>query len=227
MQVKKDNQGNETFDWKAVDEPGDPDKRFKPDLSGEDIQDSIDQIYSKIKPQLASMSYWPDEWRDTQDQSGWLEWYKNYADGRRGETDEHQIKRWKSFKARHGAQFKKNPTPRRAFALRNWAIDPLKLIDDPEQRKELEAAMADYKAKEEAKWREKHASLDINELQAVATFLNKEHDAKLPINVSVPELEQYILDFINGAGADSAPYIMQAGVEGLKNVQQDMKNYHE
>jgi hypothetical protein len=63
----------------------------------------------------------------------------------RMEDDERQIKRWKAFKARHGGPaFQSNPTARRAFALRNWAIDPTKLVSD---QKKLEELMSLYKAK--------------------------------------------------------------------------------
>jgi len=36
---------------------------------------------------------------------------------------------------------------RRAFALRNWGIDPVKLLEDPEKRKQLAKAMEIYKDK--------------------------------------------------------------------------------
>lgn len=119
---------------------------FIPDYKPEDIQDSYNAIYGHYGPRLASMDKWPDEWINKDvDSMGWLQWYEQYKAGRRTEDDDRQIKRWKSFKARHGSQFKKNPTPRRAFALRNWAIDPLKLIDDEEVRGQLAKAMETYK----------------------------------------------------------------------------------
>lgn len=119
---------------------------FKPDLDPSDMKDAYDSIYGKQGPRLASMERWPDEWINKNvDDKGWLQWYEQYKAGRRTADDERQINRWKSFKARHGSQFKKNPTPRRAYALRNWAIDPLKLIDDPDKRKEVLQAMTKYK----------------------------------------------------------------------------------
>jgi DNA-directed RNA polymerase beta subunit len=119
---------------------------FIPDYSPEDIQDAYNAIYGHYGPRLASMDKWPEEWiKSDVDPMGWLQWYEQYKSGRRTEDDERQIKRWKSFKARHGSQFKKNPTPRRAFALRNWAIDPLKLIEDEEVRGQLAQAMESYK----------------------------------------------------------------------------------
>jgi hypothetical protein len=129
---------------------------FMPDLKPEDIQDAYNAIYGHYGPRLASMDKWPSEWiKSDVDPMGWLQWYEQYKAGRRSEDDDRQIKRWKSFKARHGSQFKKNPTPRRAFALRNWAIDPLKMIEDEEARGQLAEAMENYK---EDAWNKYHKS---------------------------------------------------------------------
>lgn len=126
---------------------------FAPDYKPEDIQDAYNSIYGHYGPRLASMDKWPAEWiKNDVDPMGWLQWFEQYKAGRRTEDDARQIKRWKSFKARHGSQFKKNPTPRRAFALRNWAIDPLKLIEDEEARGQLAEAMENYKQKAWAKY---------------------------------------------------------------------------
>ena len=128
---------------KAIDE-----SPFEPDYKPEDIQDAYNAIYGHYGPRLASMDKWPAEWiKSDVDPMGWLQWYEQYKAGRRTDDDARQIKRWKSFKARHGSQFKKNPTPRRAFALRNWAIDPLKMIEDEDQRRQLAEAMENYKQK--------------------------------------------------------------------------------
>jgi hypothetical protein len=133
---------------------------FTPDLDSDQMQEAFDAVYGKSKPQLASMEAWPDEWINREaDELGWIEWYLNYAAGRRTDDDERQIKRWKSMKARHGAQLVKNPTPRRAFALRYWAVDPLKLIEDDEARSKLEKEMEDYKAEKEKEFAEKKAAL--------------------------------------------------------------------
>jgi hypothetical protein len=59
-----------------------------------------------------------------------LQWYERYSAGRRTEDDARQIKRWESFKARHGSQYYNNPTDRRKAALRNWGIDADKLIKE-------------------------------------------------------------------------------------------------
>lgn len=124
---------------------------FAPDLAPDDMRESYNSIYGKHGPQLASMRRWPEHWLDDQDTQGWLEWYSNYADGRRSDQDERQIKRWKAFKQRHGAQFVRKPTPRRAYALRNWGIDPLKLLP-PDQREAFESEMDAYRSKEYVKW---------------------------------------------------------------------------
>ena len=194
---------------------------FTPDLTPDDMRESYNSIYGNVGPQLASMKKWPDEWLDDTDPAGWLSWYEQYNAGRRGETDDKQIKRWKSFKARHGSQLIKNPTPRRAYALRNWGVDPLKLIDDEQQRKELEASMEEYKTRAEAKWRQKHANFDLRELIIIADFLNQEHDAKIPIGaVTATQLEKNILDFVAANEGGINPTLLNAGVSGLASVRQ-------
>ncbi len=192
---------------------------FTPDLSPDDMRESYNSIYGHAGPQLASMKEWPAEWLDDTHPQGWLQWFEQYHAGARGDTDEKQIKRWKSFKARHGSQLIKNPTPRRAYALRNWGIDPLKLIDDEQKRKELEVEMEKYKARAEEEWRQKHANFDSRELTIIADFLNQEHDAKIPIGtVSTAQMEQHILDFVSNNMDGLNTTLLQAGVDGLESV---------
>lgn len=124
---------------------------FEPDLKPGEMKESYNSIYGKTGPQLASMREWPKHWLDDEDKKGWLEWYENYDAGRRGPTDEKQKNRWKSFKSRQGAQFVAKPTPRRAFALRNWGIDPLKMLPD-DQVEGMEEEMAQYRRGEFVKW---------------------------------------------------------------------------
>jgi hypothetical protein len=126
-------------------------EEFEPDLMPGDMKESYNSIYGRTGPQLASMRRWPSHWLDDQDNQGWLQWYENYHSGRRSDTDERQIKRWKSFKSRHGAQFVANPSPRRAFALMNWGIDPLKMLP-MEKAEELKPQMEAYRRKEYVKW---------------------------------------------------------------------------
>jgi hypothetical protein len=129
---------------------------FDPDFEPEDLGDAYNAIYGKAGPQLASMTKWPARWLHAQDPMGWLQWYEQYHAGRRTGDDERQIRRWERMKRFHGEAFKRKPTPRRGFALRYWAIDPLKLVDDPEVRNKAEADMQAYKAEAEAKWKKDH-----------------------------------------------------------------------
>ena len=104
---------------------------FAPDYTPEELEDMgvYDAIYRGKGPRLASLGEWKPEWVNPVDPQGWAQWYKRYSGGRRlPEEDERQIKRWHNFKSRHGGPFSKKPTPRRGWALRNWAIDPSKLV---------------------------------------------------------------------------------------------------
>jgi hypothetical protein len=121
---------------------------FLPDYTPEQLKDMgvYKEVYGpKDAPRLASLPQWPAHWYNEADPHGWLQWYNRYSGGRRIDDDRRQIKRWLAFKARHGGKaFKENPTPRRAFALRNWGIDATKLVDDPEA---LKTVMDEYKNK--------------------------------------------------------------------------------
>jgi hypothetical protein len=122
---------------------------FSPDLSKDDMQPAYDAIYAHAGPRLAGMKKWPEKWFPPgSDDLGWISWYMKYADGERGHDDTRQINRWKSFRQKNVSQFVKNPTARRAFALRYWAIDPLKLLDNEEQRREVRDAMNAYRKQE-------------------------------------------------------------------------------
>ncbi len=125
---------------------------FDPDLDPKDMLESYNSIYGRTGPRLASMKEWPEHWLNDKDPKGWMEWYENYHTGRRdAEHDAKQIRRWASFKAKHGTQFQVNPTPRRAFALINWAIDPLKLLPAGE-RADFQEEMDRYRRTEYVKW---------------------------------------------------------------------------
>lgn len=125
--------------------------QFSPDYTPEQLKAMgvYGEVYGpKDAPRLASLPEWPKHWYNEADPHGWLQWYNRYSKGRRIDDDERQIKRWMAFKARHGGKmFQENPTPRRAFALRNWAVDPVQLLKDKKKRKELEIAMEQYRAK--------------------------------------------------------------------------------
>lgn len=108
-------------------------------------------LYEKDGPRLASLGEWKPEWVTEHDPKGWLEWYQNYNAGRRiPDEDMRQIKRWANFKSRHGGPFITNPTARRGWALRNWAINPEKLV--PERAEEVRTMLEDYQAQELKKY---------------------------------------------------------------------------
>jgi hypothetical protein len=127
-------------------------REFTPDLTPDDLTDSYNAIYGHVGPRLASMKAWPENWLHPDDPMGWLQWYEQYSAGRRHDDDERQIRRWHGMRSRHGSLLKKNPTPRRAFALRNWAIDPVRLLDTPEAKAKLTADMEAYRAAQTAKY---------------------------------------------------------------------------
>ena len=120
---------------------------FTPDFTPEDLTaKNVDaRLLHELKPTLASMRKWPKEWRPSQDDH-WLTWFSQYHHGRRSSDDPKQIKRWLNFKARHGEPYKTNPTPRRAWALTNWGIDPIKLLP-ANRRGKAQQEMLDYQQK--------------------------------------------------------------------------------
>jgi hypothetical protein len=123
---------------------------FAPDYTPDQLKEMgvFDEVYARTKPRLASLNTWPAHWFHPEDKMGWLEWYEKYNAGRRMEDDARQIKRWNAFRSRHGGQmFQNNPTPRRAYALRNWGIDPVKLLNNEEKKVKLIEAMQAYKSK--------------------------------------------------------------------------------
>lgn len=124
---------------------------FDPDLDPRGMRESYNNVYGHQGPRLASMKAWPEHWLNDADPQGWLQWYENYAAGRRHEDDERQIRRWTGFKRRHGAAFMVKPTPRRAFALRNWAIDPIKLLP-ADKRESFQAEMDKYRREKYMAW---------------------------------------------------------------------------
>ncbi len=130
-------------------EPADLAAQFTPDYTPEQMESLgvYDALYRGQGPRLASLGAWKPEWISEHDPKGWAQWYKRYAAGRRiPDEDDRQIKRWLSFKARHGGPFVKNPTARRGWALRNWGVDPAKLVA-AEQANSVTEMLDDYKTK--------------------------------------------------------------------------------
>jgi len=122
---------------------------FTPDYTPAQLKEMgvYHEVYGPAgTPRLASLSKWPEHWYHKEDPWGWLQWYNRYGNGRRIDDDARQIKRWSAFKARHGGKaFQENPTPRRAYALRNWGIDPVKLLNNEEKKVKLIEAMENYR----------------------------------------------------------------------------------
>lgn len=134
--------------------------RFAPSLTPDEMEEMGDvqaRLYHKLKPRLASMEVWPAEWTTPDDSKGWVEWFTQYHTGRRSPGDDKQIKRWLSFKSRNESQFTERPTPRRAWAMVNWAIDPVALLPK-EKQKAFREEMEDYKERIDS--RAKKAAVD-------------------------------------------------------------------
>jgi len=132
------------------EQPTDTAAKFQPDYTPEQLEalGVYDSLYRGQGPRLASLGEWKPEWVSEHDPKGWAQWYKRYSSGRRiPEEDTRQIKRWLSFKARHGKPFAKNPTPRRGWALRNWGIDPAKLVTNEPRNGAVDEMLDTYKTK--------------------------------------------------------------------------------
>jgi SNF2 family DNA or RNA helicase len=168
-----------------LDKAKDLSARFQPDYTPEQLESLgvYDALYRGAAPRLASLGEWKPEWVSAHDPKGWAQWYKRYAAGRRiPEEDARQIQRWLSFKARHGGPFAKNPTARRGWALRNWAVDPAKLV--PGQAQEINTMLEERQRKAMQKF-----------VQARA---QAEKAAALSPDISLQEHQQRVADRVSG-----------------------------
>jgi superfamily II DNA or RNA helicase len=179
--------------------PDDFAAKFTPDYTPEQLESLgvYDALYRGQGPRLASLGEWKPEWISEHDPKGWAQWYKRYASGRRiPDEDERQMKRWLSFKARHGGPFAKNPTPRRGWALRNWGIDPANLVAKDQQHSVTEM-LDEYKRRAMQRHLNKSAVLAFGNSESQnGSLLFKQAD--LNPEVQLQEHQQRIADKITG-----------------------------
>ena len=169
---------------------------FNPDLTPEDLRENVNALHGKAGPALAGGA-WPDKWSTQQDNLGWLSWYDQYHHGRRTDDDRSQIQRWLRFRRLQLPRFINAPSPRRAFALRNWAIDPEKLLDGDALTK-LKTDMQAYKEDKWREWMAKSASFTADDLQAIAQYLNDHAGANISTTDSAERIEEQIMLFVSG-----------------------------
>ncbi|MNK09980.1 hypothetical protein D3C87_279900 [compost metagenome] len=114
-------------------------ERFKPDLTPSEMEELgvlAKQYYGKDPEKAnffhtdASLTKWPEYWKNEEAPMGWFDWYSQYSQGRRSDDDLRQMRRWYLFKQRHlGGLRKADPTlhdlsvrPKQRQALLNWGI---------------------------------------------------------------------------------------------------------
>lgn len=101
-----------------------------PKVLGPKDEPDVSINYYGVKSRLPLSAWKEYGWIKT-DENGWFAWYINYFLGRRlGEEDEWQIKRWKSFVARHQGQLtkfckldNKECRPKQRQGLLQWGWD--------------------------------------------------------------------------------------------------------
>jgi hypothetical protein len=192
-------------------------KLFRPTLTPDDMQREIQSVYGRHGPRLASMKAWPSHWIDAQDPMGWIEWYMNYHEGRRSKDDTRQIRRWLRMKRTHGEAFVRSPSPRRAFTLRNWAIDPLRLLPEG-QREDARKSMQKYEDDAWADWASKRASFSLSDLQAIASHLNTCDQAGIDPDGTQEQLELAIRQHLFHADRSTLAWQAAADEASIKKA---------
>ena len=114
-------------------------------IAGQDAPpDATKYNFFGIKSRQSLREWKKNKWIYGNDERGWFQWYCRYFMGRRDpEVDAIQIKRWKSFNARHGGQLRKycgqdrNLTCRvkQRQAILQWAGDAFWPNGKPTKRK--------------------------------------------------------------------------------------------
>lgn len=101
-------------------------------------------------------------------------------------------------------------------------FDMAKVAEWKSAVKKAEEKSEEPKILSEDMWLFKQAMLGTDDIRAIAKFLNTEHNAGINMDALRDELEQEIMNFVEGDGGVN-PAVLAAGVEGLKNVQETMK----
>jgi hypothetical protein len=163
-------------------------------------------LYEQEGPRLASLGEWKPEWVTEHDPKGWLEWYQNYNAGRRiPDEDMRQIKRWASFKARHGGPFVKKPSPRRGWALRNWAIDPEKLVSKS-RAGDIKTMLQEYQEKELKKYLKKQPMLAEKTSANIAAPLKLLQKHVIAVSSRpLPKKKKRLLQYVTGLPHPKVP----------------------
>jgi hypothetical protein len=120
----------------------------------DDIPDPSRNYYG-VKSR-SSLKEWQEKgWilPNSPDQAGWIEWYIKYFEGRRlDEEDDRQVKRWKSFVARHQGQINANCKikdkqcrPVQRQGLLQWAWDSTTEFTDKQREKNINRIVKEAK----------------------------------------------------------------------------------
>lgn len=115
-----------------------------PKVVGPKDPPNVELNYYKVKSRQPLSAWKANGWIMT-DEGGWFHWYCLYYLGRRlGTEDDKQIKRWKSFVARHMGQLKsscslsdKKCNVKQRQGLLQWGWDSSTLFSDQQREKNL------------------------------------------------------------------------------------------